>query len=161
MEPQIPAGRTRETSIRRDAQGRWFNGEDPISHPNLARAFDAWIDIAPDGRFCLSNDINWAYVTIEGAPLFVRSVALEGDGATLSLSDGRREALDAATLRQADDGTLYCQARQGKMAAQFERGAMQQLESILGEDAEGVYLELGGRRVHPPVVDDPLEPVQE
>ena len=33
-------GRTRETKIRRDAQGRWFFEDDPLEHPNLVRAFD-------------------------------------------------------------------------------------------------------------------------
>lgn len=161
MKPEIPTGRTRETRIRRDAQGRWFNGDDPITHPNLVRAFDSWIDLAPDGRFCLSNDINWAYITLEGAPLFVRSITLTEGGVTLSLSDGRQEPLDPSTLRQGRGGTLYCQAREGKMAAQFEREAMQKLESVLGEDADGVYLGLDGSRVRPPVLEDPLEWVQE
>lgn len=158
MEPPIPVGRSRETKIRRDAQGRWFDDQDPIDHPNLVRAFDAWIDVAPDGRFCLRNDINWAYVTIEGAPLFVRAVRLVDGRVMLLLSDGREETLDARTLRQAEDGTLYCSARGGTMTAQFERDAMQQLESVLGEDDRGVYLELGSERVRPPVVADPLTP---
>ena len=33
MDPaQFLQGRTRETEIRRDARGRWFNGEDRIDH---------------------------------------------------------------------------------------------------------------------------------
>ena len=31
----LPTGLSRETEIRRDAQGRWFNGPDPIDHPNV------------------------------------------------------------------------------------------------------------------------------
>lgn len=158
MEPQIPAGRTRETKIRRDAHGRWFNDQDPIDHPNLVRAFNAWIDIAPDGRFCLKNDINWAYVHVEGAPLFVHAVRIGGDEAVLTLSDGREEPLDPSTLRQSEDGTLYCSARERTMTARFDRTAMQQLEPLLGEDEDGVYLALGGSRHRPPVVDDPLVP---
>lgn len=159
MEPQIPVGRTRETKIRRDAQGRWFNDQDPIDHPNLVRAFNAWIDVAPDGRFCLKNDINWAYVTIEGAPLFVQGLRIVDGRALLALSDGREEPLDPRTLRQGEDGTLYCTARDGTMAARFDREAMQRLESVLGEDDRGVYLELGDERFRPPVVADPLTPV--
>ncbi len=158
MEPRIPAGRTRETKIRRDASGRWFDGDDPIEHPHLVRAFDAWIGIAPDGRFCLENDVNWAYVTVEGAPLFVHRARVADGEARLTLSDGRVEPLDPRTLRQAEDGTLYCTARDGTMTARFDREAMQQLEAAVGEDEQGVYLELGGERIRPPVVDDPLAP---
>jgi hypothetical protein len=34
---------------------------------------------------------------------------------------------------------------------------MSQLEDAIGEDERGVYVELGGERYHPPVVDEPLE----
>jgi hypothetical protein len=152
----LPPGLTRETRIRRDARGRWWNGEDPIDHPGLARAFDAWLDRAPDGRYCLRNDINWAYVEIEGAPLFVRAVRAAGDAVVLLLSDGREEPLDPATLRQDREGVLHCSARGGALCARFDRHAQAALEPFLAEDDDGPYLALGASRVRPPVVDDPL-----
>lgn len=161
MDPSsMIAGRTRETKIRRDARGRWFDGSDPIEHPLLTQAFDAWIDRADDGRYCLRNDINWAYVTIEGAPVFVRSLELErgpaGARAWLQLSDGRREPLDPSTLREDREGALHCQVRGGALAARFDAHAAMQLEPVIHEDAEGTYLALEGRKVRPPMVDDPL-----
>jgi hypothetical protein len=150
-------GRSRETTIRRDALGRWFHDEQPLDHPNLVRAFDRWLDKAEDGRFCLRNDINWAYVTLEGPPLFVRTVRLDPDGTVwLTLSDDRVEKLAAQTLRQDADGALYCDAREGALVARFDRHAMQQLEPLLKEDERGVYLALGQERVRPSVVADPL-----
>ena len=150
-------GKTRETTIRRDAQGRWSQDGQLLEHPNLIRAFERWIDRAEDGRYCLRNDINWAYITIEGPPLFVRTVQLDPNGSILlQLSDDRIETLDPSTLRQGPDGALYCEARGGSMAARFDRHAMQQLEPILKEDAAGVYLALGSERVRPRVVADPL-----
>jgi len=158
MDPsKLIAGRTRETAIRRDAQGRWFNGEDRIDHPNLVRAFDAWVDIAEDGRYCLKNDINWAYVAIEGPPLFVRSVAIVEGAVKLTLSDGTEEPLEASSLREDGDGALYCDARGGRMVARFDRAAALGLEPILDEDEEGVFLILHDVRIRPPVVDDPLK----
>lgn len=156
MEPQIPAGRTRETKIRRDRHGRWWNDQDPIDHPNLVRAFNAWVDVAEDGRFCLKNDINWAYVTIEGAPLFVHAARIEGDTVRLSLSDGREEVIDPSTLRQDAEGALYCTARGGTMAARFDKAAMTQLAELIEEDGEGVFLSIGGEKVRPAVVEDPV-----
>lgn len=154
------AGRTRETKIRRDARGRWFDGSDPIEHPLLTQAFDAWIDRADDGRYCLRNDINWAYVTIEGAPVFVRALELEpgpaGARVWLQLSDGRREPLDASTLREDREGALHCQVRGGTLPARFDAHAAMQLAPLVHEDIEGTYLELEGGKVRPPVVDDPL-----
>ncbi|MEZ4335191.1 MAG: hypothetical protein R3B82_01005 [Sandaracinaceae bacterium] len=149
-------GRTRETRIRRDDAGRWFDGDDPIRHPLLTRAFDEWLRPAPDGsgRWCLSNDINWAFVTLEGPPRFVRSVDVS-DVIRLALSDGRVVPLDPATLRQGPDGALYCDVP-GAMVARFDRHAAMQLGDLLDEDEEGVFLGIGDARVRPPTVDDPL-----
>ena len=158
MDPsQFLTGATRETTIRRDALGRWSQDGQPLDHPNLIRAFERWIERAEDGRYCLRNDINWAYITIEGPPLFVRTVQLDPSGSILlQLSDDRIEPLNTATLRQGPDGALYCDARGGTMPARFDRHAMQQLEPALKEDAGGVYLALGTQQVRPRVVADPL-----
>jgi len=158
-------GRSRETRIRRDAAGRWWNGEDAITHPSLARAFDSWIDRAEDGRYCLKNDVNWAYVTIEGPPLFARHAAVRAEGGAtdvwLSLSDGREERLDLATLREGPDDALYCDARAGTLPCRLERSAMMGLADLLEEDAAGaVWLVLGPLRVRPARVDDPLVPAR-
>jgi hypothetical protein len=154
------SGRSRETTIRRDALGRWFSDGEPLDQPNLTRAFDRWIDRAEDGRYCLRNDINWAYIELEGPPLFVRAVRLEPDGAVwLTLSDDSSERLEVASLRQGSDGALYCDARPSRLSARFERHAMQQLEPVLKEDAQGVYLALGEQRVRPQLASDPLQSV--
>lgn len=148
-------GRSRETAIRRDARGRWWNGADEIEHPLLVRAFDSWIERAEDGRYCLKNDINWAYVTIEGAPIFVRACRLEAGAATLTLSDGRTERLDPASLREGPDGALYCDVRGGSLPAWFEPHAAMQLGEAL-EEGEPPALRLGGARVVVPRVAEPL-----
>ena len=158
-------GRSRETRIRRDRTGRWWNGEDPITHPALARAFDAWIDRADDGRYCLKNDVNWAYVTLEGPPLFARHATVdEGSGETavrLALSDGREEILDVATLREGPDDALYCDARGGALPCRIERSAMMALADHLEEGADGAsWLVLGAARVRPARVEDPLVPAR-
>jgi hypothetical protein len=152
----IEAGRTRETKIRRDARGRWWNDQDPITHANLVTAFDAWIGRAEDGRYCLQNDINWAYVTVEGAPIDVRTVRFEGDGVMLSLSDGRTEPLDPATLREGPDGALYCTVRSGTMPARFDVHAAMLLGERAIETDRGIALRIGETSVVPPRIVDPL-----
>lgn len=149
-------GRTRETTIYRDAQGRWFHDGQPLEHPNLVRSFERWLEQAEDGRYCLKNDINWAYITLEGPAHFVRSLRLDADGGvTLLLSNDRQERLNLASLRQDAEGALYCDV-EGGLPARFDRLAVSQLEDHIGEDARGVYLELSAERCYPPVVEDPL-----
>ena len=152
-------GRTRETKIRRDASGRWFNDDSEITHVLLTRAFDRWLRVAPDGsgRYCLSNDINWAFVSIEGPPRFVRSVDVdEGGAVTLHLSDESSAPLDPATLRQGADGALYCDVP-GDMVARFDSTAAMALADVLEEDDDGVFLTIAGERYRPPVLAEPLE----
>jgi uncharacterized protein len=157
MDPNaLLAGRSRETRIRRDAEGRWFDGDDPIDHPGISRAFDRWIDLADDGRYCLKNEVNWAYVSVEGAPVFVRRVVSDGEALRLELSDTRTERLDPSTLRQAKDGALYCSVRGGRLAARFDRSAAFQLGDLGKEDEQGAYLEIEGAKWRPPITDDPL-----
>ncbi len=153
-----PPGFSRETTIVRDAAGRWSQDGVPLEHANLVRAFDAWVDRAEDGRLCLRNELGWAYVTIEGAPLFVRAVSIEGDHVRLRLSDGREEPLDPGTLRLGPDDALYCDARGGRLAARFDRHAQVQLGALLDEDDAGVHLRVDGLRVTPQAVADPLAP---
>lgn len=153
-------GLTRETAIRRDATGRWWNGDQLVAHAGVTRSFDGWIDRAPDGRYCLANDVNWAFVTIEGPPYFVRSIELAREGTddvvTLHLSGGGREALDPSTLRVGPDEGLYCDVRHGRVPARFDDHATHQLASRLDADASGLYFRFGGALVRPPLVAEPL-----
>jgi uncharacterized protein len=159
---QLLAGRTRETTIARDAEGRWSQDGQALEHPKLTRAFDRWVGRADDGRYCLKNDINWAYISLEGAPFFVRSVRIAPAsgkaGVTLVLSNDTEQPLRPPTLRSGQDGALYCDLNDG-MVARFDRSAMAQLESLIGEDEQGVYLEIGGSRIRPKASANPLQPV--
>ena len=157
----LPPGRSRETKIRRDARGHWWNGEEEITHVLLVRAFDSWIERADDGRYCLKNDINWAYVTIEGAPIDVRACKLDREGervvaCTLVLSDGRQEPLALRTLREDSDGALYCTVRNGTMPARFDAHAAMQLSDAIGETPDGISVAIAGELFAPPRVADPL-----
>ncbi len=157
MDPaQFLDGRSRETEIRRDARGRWFNGEDEISHPILVRSFDGWVDRAEDGRFCLRNSINWAYVEIEGPAYSVRDVEPGPDGIGLLLSGDLREPLDPATLCQGPEGALWCAVREGRCPARFDNHAVSKLSDWIGEDDDGVYVRIGRQKVRPPESSDPL-----
>jgi hypothetical protein len=152
---EAPFGLSRETTIVRTADGRWFYEGDRIENAKLCRAFDAWITRAEDGRYCLKNDINWAYFTLEGAPFFVRSAHVVGPGAELHLSNEERVPLDIRSLRVGPDGALYCNAY-ADMAARLDAFAAVQLGDLLHEDGEGPYFLADGEKVRPPTVDDPL-----
>lgn len=151
----FPFGLSRETTIRRSADGKWSQDGEPIDNPKLARAFDRWITRAEDGRYCLKNDVNWAYFTLEGAPFFVRALRVSGEQVTLLLSNDEAVPLDVDSLREGPDGALYCDAYPD-LPARFDAHAAVQLEVLLDEDEQGPYLRQGAKRVRPPRVAEPL-----
>ena len=144
--------------IYRDAHGRWFHDGELITNEKIAHAFDRWVDITDDGRFCLRNDVNWVHVEIHGAPVFARRAYLEDNELRLKLSDDTSETLDLNTLRQDRDGRLYCNVRQGRLTCAFDRQAIFDLADLLEEDPEGVVLCVGEVRLTPPLVENPLDP---
>ena len=145
MDPAELAARgwTRETSIRRDASGRWFDDGTLIDHPGISNAFDGWIEAAPDGRYCLKNSIHWVYADIEGPPYFVRGVQAN----LLMLSGGRSEALDPTTIRTVQ-GVLWCDVLGGTVPARFDNAAAIQLSESIddGDTDEGPVLLFNGVR---------------
>lgn len=156
MDP-LPFGLSRETQIRRDAHGRWFDGDVEIEHPRIREAFDRWIDRAEDGRYILKNASHWAYVSIEGPPVWVRRARPSEDSVELQLSDGRIEALDLSSLRQDQEGRLYATVREGRLPAGFTRQAGADLMDLFEEDGEGIVLVVGGARIPIEVHPAPLE----
>jgi hypothetical protein len=156
MDPEkLPFGLSRETTIRRSADGKWFHDGQPLDNEKLARAFDRWVTRAEDGRYCLKNTINWAYFELEGAPYFVRSVQVDGGRARLSMSKDEQVEVDPRTLREGPDAALYCDAYPG-LSARFDKHAALQLGELLEEDEQGPYFSVQGERVRPPRVQDPL-----
>jgi uncharacterized protein len=140
-----PEGRSRESTIRLDGEGRFHHDDAPVEHPKLAEAMHRWIARHPDdGRYILTNGYDWTYFTVDDVPFFVRSIrAAEGD-AVLVLSDGSEEPLEPATVRQNDRGELYVRvkrdAKGGPFAAKLTRFAQTQLGPFLEEEDGSVVL---------------------
>lgn len=141
----LPLGYSRETAIRRDALGRWFENEVAITHPKLVRALNRWLEVDEEGRFRLRNAIHWVYAQVEGPLCFVQRVALEGDRLRLELSNESRVDLPPEALFLSAEGRIACRLPSGA-SAWFSREAASQLGEWLEEDASGaVGLGLAGK----------------
>ena len=87
-----------------DRQGRFSHDGDLIENARMTEAFFKWLRRHPDdGRYILSNDYDWTYLTVEDAPFFVRSVKLAADGVWLRISDGSTEQSQPRGLRIGQD----------------------------------------------------------
>lgn len=145
-----PGGASRESDIVLDAEGRFYHEGAPIEHPGMHRAFASWIRRHPDdGRYILSNDFDWCYLTVEGTPSFVQGVRGASSGIELTLFDGRRELLDPTTLTLGDDGVLRARVRGGDYEARFLRQAQLELGPWLDADGEGGFVLVVGESRYP------------
>jgi uncharacterized protein len=133
-----PEGRSRESTIRLDGEGRFFHDGEPVTHRAMARAFASWIARHPDdGRFILTNGYDWTYFTVEGAPYFVEGVRATSDGPVLVLFDGSEEPLEPTTLALDAAGIFTTKVKGGAFDARFLRAAQLELAEWLEEDSDG------------------------
>ena len=144
-----PEGRSRESSIRLDASGRFWHQGQLVDNPRMARAFSSWIKRHPDdGRFILENGYDWTYFTVEDVPYLVTSlvptISAEGQGAKIVLSDGSDEPLSGEGLSLGAQGAVYCRVKGGAFEARFTPSAQTSLEPLLvaGDTPDEVSLRL-------------------
>lgn len=152
-----PEGRSRESTIRLDREGRFWHEGNLVEHAKLAQAMHGWVSRHPDdGRYILTNGYDWTYFTVEDAPYFVRSARVGDEGVVLELSDGTQEPWDPSASRIGDGDALYTRVKAGgargrerePFEAKFTRYAQAQLAPVLEATAGGApAARLGGRVV--------------
>ena len=138
-----PEGRSRESSIRLDPEGRFWHEGNPVEHAKLAQAMHGWVNRHPDdGRYILTNGYDWTYFTVEDAPYFVRSVRITPDAVVLELSDGSEEPWDPSASRIGPNDAIYTRVKagseRGPFVAKFTRFAQAQLAPVLEEALDEV-----------------------
>ena len=147
-----PEGRSRESTIRLDAEGHFLHDGEPVEHPKLAAAMHGWISRHPDdGRYILTNGYDWTYFTVDDAPYVVRALRIAGDDVILLLSDGAEEAWDPSATHVGESGALYTKVKRdikgGPFAAKFTRHAQASLAPVLVDDGGAPAARLHGRVV--------------
>jgi hypothetical protein len=147
-----PEGRSRESTIQLDGEGRFWHEGNLVEHAKLAQAMHGWISRHPDdGRFILTNGYDWTYFTVDDAPYFVRAVRLEPDQVVLVLSNGAEEAWDPTATRIGENDALYtrvlAKTERGPFEAKFTRFAQSALGPILTDEGAVPAARIGGRVV--------------
>jgi hypothetical protein len=146
-----PEGRSRESTIRLDARGRFWHDGALVEHAGLAAALHSWIARHPDdGRYILTNGYDWTYFTVDDAPYFVVALRIEPDRVVLVLSDRSEEDWDPAATRTRAEGALWTLVKRGAKGGPFEAKftpfAQSSLAPVLLESEGAVYAQVGPRR---------------
>lgn len=148
-----PEGRSRESTLRLDARGRFWHEGHLVTHAGLATGLHRWIRRHPDdGRFILSNGYDWTYFAVDDAPYFVQRIRIEPERVVLVLSDGTEEPFDPATARVGTNDALYARVKSeapgGPYDAKFTPHAQTSLEPLLTPgDSSDVHVHIGSRVV--------------
>ncbi|MCC6900241.1 MAG: DUF1285 domain-containing protein [Polyangiaceae bacterium] len=133
-----PEGRSRESTLRLDREGRFWHDGVRVEHPGMQRAFASWIDLHPDdGRFILQNGYDWTYFAVDDVPFFVQKLRVTAEGASVVLSDGSEESLDPATLSIGANDAVYLRVKGGRFEARFMPEAQTELAPLLVETDAG------------------------
>jgi len=142
-----PPGTSRESTIRLDADGKFWHDGARVDHPALEKALHGWIARHPDdGRYILTNGYDWTYFQVDDAPYTVRSIHLAPESVVLGLSDETEERLAPETLRSGAGDALYAKVKGGRFDAKFSRHAQTSLAPLLEETPDGgVAIRIGGR----------------
>jgi hypothetical protein len=131
-----PPGASRESRLRLDREGQFWDGDEKIEQPRFRDALNAWISRHPDdGRYLLTNGYDWTYFTVDDAPFFVGAVHDQGGQPYLVLTEGTEQKMRATGLKQGEDGALYTpvEVRGVMFEARFTRTAQAQLAPFLVE----------------------------
>ena len=139
--------------IRVTADGRWLHGDSPL-HPRVEALFKRSVVPTEAGDYFLQIDGQRHLLEVADTPYSVTTLSLEDDpsGALrqvrLTLSDGAREPLDAATLMAAADHTLYCRIRRHGLAVPCRIPTRHYYPLALRMEMDGdrVVLPLAGQR---------------
>ena len=121
-----------------DAEGRFWDKGELVTHRGMQDAFATWIRRHPrDGRYVLCNGYDWTYFRVEDVPYFVRGIGGDPERPTLVLSDQTEEPLDPARLRLGARHAVYTWVKGGEFEARFSPAAQLELAPFLVEAKDG------------------------
>ncbi len=133
-----PEGRSRESTLRIDQDGRFWHDGQLVSHAPMRVAFARWLRRHPDdGRYILSNGYDWTYIAVDDVPFAVSSIDWSVEPPMLLLTDESREPLVPDRLRIGHGDALYAQVKGGEFEARFSRSAQLSLADAMEELPDG------------------------
>lgn len=128
--------------IRIDKDGVWYYRGTEMIRKDIVDMFYQHLKRDESGRYLIEIGKEQCYVDVEDTPYVIkaahRSSAEEGGEETIYLlmPDDSVAKLDPASLRQANDNTLYCRVVGSEYEARFSRPSYYQLAKFIEHDLE-------------------------
>ena len=133
-----------------DKEGRWFQNDAEIIHPEIYRFFNSLLEKTDDGGYRIRLGQEMCSVEVEDAPFVVeRLVGDEGEKILIELNDKTREPFDPDQFWIGPENVPYTKVKEGVFHARFSRVAYHQLARYIVDDGEEkhFYLLIEGERI--------------
>jgi hypothetical protein len=139
--------------LRIDKEGRWFYGDEEITHRKTYLLYCRHLTRDESGRIILRIGQEQCPVEVEDVPFVVKTLdfILSDKGKLksiwLTLNDETREQLNPGTLHIGLVNVPYCQVRGGVFEARFSRSAYQLLLPYIqhDEEAKRFFISIAGK----------------
>ncbi|GEM_PF-313835 len=131
-------------------EGRWFQNNAEIIHPEIYLEFNRLLEKTEDGGYLVRMGHEICRVEVEDAPFVVLSVIEEKPGDLIMvLNDRHQEPFDPERFWIGQDNIPYSAVKEDRFHARFSRAAYYQLAKhiIPGEDDETFYFVKDDKRI--------------
>ena len=133
-----------------DKEGRWYQNDAEIIHPEIYVFFNQALEKTSDGGYQIRVGREICRVEVEDAPFVIRSVLETDDGQLLLvLNDSTMEPFKPECFWIGGRNIPYTEVKKGAFHARFLRPAYYQLAKYIVNDEEGMefYFAIGGRKI--------------
>lgn len=134
-----------------DKEGRWFHDGLEMIHREIIQLFYQNMQRNSQGRYVIHLGGQKCYVDVEDTAWVVRRVEFESreqghQRFLIWLNDDTQEVLNSDTLLVGKNNVLYCQVKEGRFPARFQRAAYYQLADHVEEENHQYFLRLNGEK---------------
>ena len=130
-----------------DKDGRWFQNDAEIIHPNVYAVFCQALEVTPDGGYQVRIGREICRVEVEDAPFVVQAmIEKKNKRLLMHLNDGSEEVFDPEPFYIGKGNVPYTEVKGRTFKARFSRRAYYQLAEFVIEQNGDFYLNVSGKR---------------
>ena len=130
-----------------DKDGKWFQNDAEIIHPNVYAIFCKALETTPDGGYQVRIGREVCRVEVEDAPFVVQGLSENSDKQLIiRLNDGTDEVFNPEPLFIGEDNIPYTEVKNRIFKARFSRPAYYQLAQHITEHNQEFYIDIAGKR---------------
>lgn len=130
-----------DVRLKIDKDGRWYYGEQEITHPGVLKAFQSALSCDEHGIHTVTIDNEICTVEVCDAPLIALTLREDSQGFLLILAAGEIHRLNPLSLKIGLSGAFYADGPRG-LEIKFSRAAHNLLALSIEDDGSNYLLKI-------------------